>query len=1013
MSKRKIVVLTICFLLVLSGVRFLWVLHNNTTNLPTAENGVLDLRGVDFTDDVLKLDGEWLFYPWDLIEPDQVRAEQEIITLPGNWRDTLVQFAEDKNPEFLYGTYRLKILLDREDQTEPFALYSQNIRSAAHVFINGESVIQHGTIATSERQYTPDIHPFTLQIDRNSTEIDLIIQVADKAKSRISGIKQPLEFGYLTAMTRSQTASSVAQILSASILLLHFFFAIIIFIGFSRRIELLYLAVVFGASGLSILLDDNRILLVLFPTMSYHFMSVLFYLSYVTSVVFLMLFFKRLLGEQVENNLFLSYATKVFFAIYLVYVIFLLFDVNLFTRNLFAILMLVVPVLIALSLFLIVWNGMSGAIYLLFGMIAIANNIGWASLKTNNVLILPYYPFDIIIAVLCFAVFWFKQFFNVTERSMALADRLQRINDQKDEFLANTSHELRNPLHGIMNISQTVYETEPTMSEENRRNMETLITVSKRMSHTLNDLFDVQRLKEDGIQLNLKDVDLSAVTTSAVDMLRFMTKGKQISFTIKIHEHFPYVLADENRLFQIIFNLIHNAVKFTEQGMITISAEMDGEMAVIDVHDTGIGMDEETLKLIFQPYEQADGSMTSMGSGLGLGLSISDQLVKLHGGTLTAQSVVAKGSTFTFTLPLGKEGAVGIIQNSAIHKPFIKRVGTNAKTSIENELRILVVDDDPLNVSIVEQILQANEFDIVTCTSAAEALKLLEKGKWDLVLSDVMMPRMSGYELTEKIRERYTIAELPILLLTARSQMEDIQTGFHYGANDYIVKPVDKVELVTRVKALTDLRKSLTEQIALEAAWLQAQIQPHFLFNTLNTIAALSDENPEKMMRLIDQFGNYLNKSFTTQNLNNLVPLEQEIELVKSYVYIEGERFEERLRVEWDVQVNVNANVLVPPLAIQTLVENAINHGVLKKPEGGIVRISIVERDGSATISITDDGIGMEPHVAELLLSKARERQSGIGLLNTDKRLRRLFGSGLHVSSTLAEGTTISFSVPL
>ncbi|MBB4823283.1 sensor histidine kinase YesM [Sporosarcina luteola] len=1008
MKKWRIVVLTSFFLLLLTTFRFMWLAQYDPREMPQAQNGVLDLRGVDLGNQSIPLNREWAFYPWSLTEPNELEDQTTALKIPGKWRQQLESLSDVENPSFLYGTYRLRIILDESNRTEPYSLYVRDVRSASVAYVNGEKVAEQGQVAVTPDQFKAEIKPYTIDIDSGVDEIDIVIQVADKGHSKISGMKEPLLFGHTSAVNRSKTVSIVAQILSTSILLLHFLFALIVYFGFSRRNELLYLAVVFGSAALSILLDDDRILLVLFPEVSGHIWMNVFSITYATTVVFLMLFFKRLLFDVLENKRILSGIYLFVIALYVCYIVLVVFDLRSLTGPLFSILMNFVPILIVFSLFRIVWRGMPGVIYLLFAVICIANNIAWASLKSNSLLILPYYPFDIIIAVLCFAVFWFKQFFHVTEESQALAERLQRINAQKDEFLANTSHELRNPLHGIMSISQTIYETEDQLSDENKKNLETLITVSRRMSNILNDLLDAHRLKEGHISLQQTDVDLSAVVTGTVDMLQFMTKGKEIQFKVAIADTFPYVQADENRLFQILFNLIHNAVKFTEHGEIVITARMEGKMAVISVKDTGIGMNEQTMKSIFHRYEQADSSLTAMGGGLGLGLSICDELVRLHGGELTVQSRLNQGSTFTFTIPLGKRRSSPVANSTFIQQvPVVLETAASA-TSL-NRPRILVVDDDPLNLSILERILRANDFDVVSCTSGQDALKQLNKGKWDLVLSDVMMPKMSGYELTEKIRERFSLAELPILLLTARSQLEDIQAGFHFGANDYITKPVEKVELVARVKGLIDLRKSLSERIALEAAWLQAQIQPHFLFNTLNTIAALSDENPRKMMKLIDEFGNYLNASFTTQNLSELVPLEKELELVRSYVYIEQQRFGDRLKVEWDVRVH--SNVSVPPLAIQTIVENAINHGVLRKPEGGTVRISILEQGVFVNFSIVDDGIGMNSENVQQLLRKADEHHRGIGLLNTDKRLKQLFGSGLAIESEEFVGTTVSFAV--
>src|SRR5699024_8343022 len=155
-----------------------------------------------------------------------------------------------------------------------------------------------------------------------------------------------------------------------------------------------------------------------------------------------------------------------------------------------------------------------------------------------------------------------------------------------------------------------------------------------------------------------------------------------------------------------------------------------------------------------------------------------------------------------------------------------------------------------------------------TVTSVEEALKQLEKKEWDLIISDVMMPAMSGYELTRSIRENYAISELPILLLTARSNPEDIYTGFLAGASDYVTKPVDALELNVRVHTLTNLHASINERLWMEAAWLQAQIRPHFLLNTLNAIISLSEIDRARMVRLLEEFAHYLQSSFYLKNLD-------------------------------------------------------------------------------------------------------------------------------------------------
>ncbi|GJM70015.1 hypothetical protein HMSSN036_22310 [Paenibacillus macerans] len=198
---------------------------------------------------------------------------------------------------------------------------------------------------------------------------------------------------------------------------------------------------------------------------------------------------------------------------------------------------------------------------------------------------------------------------------------MQAADKLKDEFLVHTSHELRNPLHGILNMAQTVLDSGGRVDEEiNRERLKLLVSVGKRMSFLLSDLIDLTRLRENRIRLNRVPLRLQAEAAGVLDMVRFMTDGKPIRLENRIPDSLPPVLADENRLVQILFNLLHNAVKFTNEGRVAVEAEAAGGRVVIGVSDTGIGMDGATVSRIFQPYEQGAAQAETNAAGLGWAL---------------------------------------------------------------------------------------------------------------------------------------------------------------------------------------------------------------------------------------------------------------------------------------------------------------------------------------------------------------------------------------------------------
>jgi len=206
-----------------------------------------------------------------------------------------------------------------------------------------------------------------------------------------------------------------------------------------------------------------------------------------------------------------------------------------------------------------------------------------------------------------------------------------------------------------------------------------------------------------------------------------------------------------------------------------------------------------------------------------------------------------------------------------------------------------------------------------------------------------------------------------------------------------------------RTKRLVDQR------LELEASLIQNQVEPHFLFNTLNSIASLSKIDVDKMVMLLEKFGQYLSRGFKKRLLKNVIQLEDEIEIVRSYLYIEELRYEPFLKVEWDIdQVH---DVFIPPYSIQTIVENSIKHGIRKKRHGGTIKISVKQADGYVMISVSDDGIGMSKEKLESLFKN--DIQNGIGVYNTHLRLLKKFGEGLNIESNEGEGTTVTMKLPI
>jgi two-component system sensor histidine kinase ChiS len=1021
MSKGKIALIAVLFILLLVTIRVIFMYFHLTPEHPHVEHGVVDLRQWNFNDqETLILDGEWEFYPSLFLDPEDtestdLQSQSEWIQVPGNWNNST---GIDSGHGF--GTYRLRVLIS--DNEELYGIRVPSIQTASRLFINGQLQNEIGYPTETAKDNKARNVPFSSSFHTDTNEIEIMLHVSNYQFPDTGGIQQSIKFGTVDAVANEKFTSISMQMMVCVVLLLQCIYMCILYaLGYRKR-ELTYLGALTFCMLISTLVDDDKLLLVWIP-LNLEWTVKIRLIAYFGSAVFLILFSKKILINDRNPKFDHLFAILCILCSLLILVL----PINYYEvlKLMLAFIMLLAIILVPTFALKAIFKGEVGSIFLFLSGIAISINIVLGGfLKSRLLGDLPYYPFDLIISILGLASFSFIRFSKTSERAEKLATKLTKMDKVKDDFLANTSHELRTPLHGMINMAQAVLKDgSQSLDAKSKDNLELITTLGERMSIMLNDLLDVTQLKEHNIRLNKQSVALQGVVSGVFDILRYMTDGKSIKLVNDIPEPFPKVIVDENRLVQILFNLIHNAIKYTNEGIILVHSEYKDGLAYIHVKDSGIGIDEEAQNRIFQPYEQVDSSMTAIGGGLGLGLSICKQLVELHGGTIELESSPDRGSVFTFTLPIDpnieKEQIVTLqereLNSDHMIKSFLKNESRNAwipplAISDVRRPRVLAVDDDPVNLKILKNILSEDHYDITLVTSGKDALTWLDKGDWDIIIADVMMPHMSGYELTRTIREKFSISELPILLLTARSKSEDIYTGFLSGANDYVTKPVGGLELKTRVRALTDLKQSITERLRIEAAWLQAQIQPHFVFNTLNTIASLSDTDTTRMVILLEKFGEYLRTSFENRNRDRVVPLHHELELLRAYVYIEQERFGDRLQVVWHVPNHIN--IELPPLSIQPLVENAVRHGVLTRTRGGIVTISISENDDHVEISIVDDGKGMDKQKLESLLVSNPNKKNGIGLINTDRRLKQIYGKGLQIRSSLDEGTSVTFTIP-
>lgn len=402
------------------------------------------------------------------------------------------------------------------------------------------------------------------------------------------------------------------------------------------------------------------------------------------------------------------------------------------------------------------------------------------------------------------------------QESQALAmQNLKKSDELKDEFLAITSHELRTPLYGMIGIAESLRDgIAGNVSPEVKNQLSMIITSGQRLTHLVNEILDFSKLKYNSLDLSVKPVNIKSVIDLVLTVSKPLINNKPIRLINKVDNVLPAIRADEDRLQQIMHNLIDNAIKYTDVGEIVITAHTDETHLTINVSDTGHGISADQLDVIFQPFKQGNHSLSRKVSGVGIGLSVTKNLIELHEGTLEVESKVGKGSTFSVSFPLHED--VGYYEETAVtsEATFTESLELQnfSQREVENKAKILVTDDEIVNLQVLMNQLSLNGYDVLTTSRGEDVFKIVDEHNIDLLILDIMMPNMSGYEVCQKLREIYSVMELPILMLTAKNQLQDKMIAFEAGANDYLVKPCDKEELLSRVKTLV-LMKKLNQEV--------------------------------------------------------------------------------------------------------------------------------------------------------------------------------------------------------
>jgi PAS domain S-box-containing protein len=394
---------------------------------------------------------------------------------------------------------------------------------------------------------------------------------------------------------------------------------------------------------------------------------------------------------------------------------------------------------------------------------------------------------------------------HLLQSERAARGEAERSSRMKDEFLSTLGHELRTPLNAVLGWAQVLRATSPT--SEVADGLKVIERNARAQARIIEDLLDMSSIISGKVRLAMQKIDLASVVDTSVEAVRPTAEAKGVTLQATLGPVDGAVTGDPNRLQQVFWNLLTNAVKFTpKDGVVSVTLERVNSHFEVNVVDTGEGIDPAFLPHVFERFRQADASTSRRHGGLGLGLSIVKQLVELHGGNVHAASGgTGKGSTFTVALPVPALDAYPAPQESREQRLRSVPEDVAASVPVTNlgGIKVLVVDDEPDARSLIERLLQECEATVITASSAGEALEHVLRDPPDVLLSDIGMPKEDGYWLIRRVRKLSgETGRIPAIALTAYARAEDRAKAVQAGYQLHLAKPVEAMKLIAMVASL-------------------------------------------------------------------------------------------------------------------------------------------------------------------------------------------------------------------
>lgn len=775
----------ICLLLLLSnGICYA---HTNLpAAVPEAKHGLMDLRQQSF-DEKIALNGEWEFYWHQLLGPGSPAGKAGIfVDFPFMWNGYVLN--GKKLPGFGYATYKLTVLLPKKRKA--LRVTMPDAYTAYRLYVNGKQKASNGNVSTTAGDFVPHWQYRAFDIDSGMDTLRLVLQIANFVHHK-GGIKKPVFIGEKKVIElRRQQSAAIDLILTGCLFMGGLFFLGLYLLGNRDKAILLFslYSIVYCYRIIGI---DNYVLHTIMPDLDWLLTARLEYISLFLGIGLFGLYTRYLYPEDVSKKIVVSVSLMCFSFT----------AASMFLAPAFFT-QLVNPFLV-IMLFCIIYTPYvylrayqkkrPGALYALASSAAV--------MSVFTITLLHYWsviPQMQGLSFIGYIAFFFLQSLVLSHKVSFELKKARSEAEQglraKGEFLSTMSHEIRTPLNSVIGMSHLLLRNGPRQDQV--KQLEVMLFSANHLLTIVNDILDYNKIEAGKVSFEHIEMDLAAIADNVVAGLRSDAENKQIELILNIdpdlHDN---VLGDPTRTFQVLSNLVHNAIKFTMAGFVSVSIKVESRTEKyvsikIEVKDTGIGIPEAQQEIIFERFTQADSSTSRSFGGTGLGLAICKRILELQGAALHMKSQEGEGSVFYFTQIFERS------LNAAKQKDSILQLPSSEEKPLQ-DVAILLVEDNPMNVIVAQNFLIAWGAVADVAVNGQEALTAIDPNRHKLVLMDLQMPVMDGYESAKAMRANGIT--LPIIALTANLPNEIAADIKQAGIDDVITKPFLPDELYSKI----------------------------------------------------------------------------------------------------------------------------------------------------------------------------------------------------------------------